>query len=117
LVYQELRRLAACKMANEPLGQTLQLMALVRETWLRLAGSDQQTRQDRPRFFGAAAEAMPRILIESARRKRALRHRGGQQRVDIQEVEIADIKQDDDLLALNDDLEKFAVEHSQKANW
>lgn len=115
LVYQELRRLAAHKMANEAPGQTLQPTALVHEAWLRLAGSGQQTWQNRAHFFGAAAEAMRRILIDTARRKRALRHGGGQQRVDIQEVEIADTKQDDDLLALNDALEKFAVEDTQKA--
>ena len=115
LVYQELRRLAAHKMANEAPGQTLQPTALVHEAWLRLVGSDQHTWQNRAHFFGAAAEAMRRILIDAARRKRALRHGGGQQRVDIQEVEIADTKQDDDLLALNDALEKLAAEDSQKA--
>ena len=115
LVYQELRRLAAHKMANEAPGQTLQPTALVHEAWLRLAGSGHHTWQNRAHFFGAAAEAMRRILIDAARRKRALRHGGGQHRVDIQQVEIADIKQDDDLLALNDALEKFAAEDSQKA--
>src|ERR1035438_6553910 len=102
LVYEELRKLAAHKMANEAPGQTLQPTALVHEAWLRLAGSGQHTWQNRAHFFGAAAEAMRRILIDTARRKRALRHGGGQQRVDIQEVEIADAKQDDDLLALNE---------------
>jgi RNA polymerase sigma factor (TIGR02999 family) len=97
LVYQELRRLAAHKMANEAPGQTLQPTALVHEAWLRLAGSGHHTWQNRAHFFGAAAEAMRRILIDAARRKRALRHGGGQQRVDIQEVEIANTKQDDDL--------------------
>ena len=115
LVYQELRRLAAHKMANEAPGQTLQPTALVHEAWLRLVGSGQQTWQNRAHFFGAAAEAMRRILIDTARRKRALRHGGGQQRVAIQEVEIADIKDDDDLLVLNDALEKFAADESQKA--
>jgi RNA polymerase sigma factor (TIGR02999 family) len=115
LVYQELRRLAAHKMANEPPGHTLQPTALVHEAWLRLAGSGQQTWQNRAHFFGAAAEAMRRILIDAARRKRALRHGGGQQRLDIQELDIADTKKDDDLLALNDALEKFAAEDSQKA--
>jgi RNA polymerase sigma factor (TIGR02999 family) len=114
LVYQELRHLAAHKMANEPPGQTLQPTTLVHEAWLRLVGSGQQTWQNRAHFFGAAAEAMRRILIDSARRKRALRHGGGQQRVDIQEVQMANAKQDDDLLALNDALEKFAAEDNQK---
>jgi RNA polymerase sigma factor (TIGR02999 family) len=115
LLYQELRRLAAHKMANEAPGHTLQPTALVHEAWLRLAGPGQHTWQSRAHFFGAAAEAMRRILIDAARRKRALRHGGGQQRLDIQEVEIPDIKTDDDLLALNEALEKFAVEDSQKA--
>ena len=117
LVYQELRRLAVHKMANEAPGQTLQPTALVHEAWLRLAGSGQHTWQNRAHFFGAAAEAMRRILIDNARRKRALRHGGGQQRVDFQEVEIADLKQDNDLLALNDALEKLAAEDSRKADW
>jgi RNA polymerase sigma factor (TIGR02999 family) len=115
LVYQELRRLAAHKMACEAPSQTLQPTALVHEAWLRLGSSGQKTWQNRAHFFGAAAEAMRRILIDAARRKRALRHGGGQQRVDIQEVEIAEAKQDEDLLALNDALEKFALEDSQKA--
>ena len=84
LVYQELRRLAACKMANEPPGQTLQPTALVHEAWLRLVVSEQRTWQNRAHFFGAAAEAMRRILIESARRKHALRHGGGQARLNIE---------------------------------
>src|SRR5437667_6508980 len=89
LVYEELRKLAAHKMANEAPGQTLQPTALVHEAWLRLVRSDQQSWQNRAHFFGAAAEAMRRILIENARRKRALRHGGGQQRLDVQELEIA----------------------------
>ena len=74
LVYEELRKLAACKMANEAPGQTLQPTALVHEAWLRLAGGKDETWDSRAHFFGAAAEAMRRILIESARRKKALRH-------------------------------------------
>jgi len=115
LVYQELRRLAAQKMLHEAPGNTLQPTALVHEAWLRLAGSGQQTWQNRAHFFGAAAEAMRRILIDAARRKRARRHGGGQQRLDIQEVEIPEIMKDDELLALNEALEKFAVEDRQKA--
>src|SRR6059058_3935076 len=76
LVYAELRTLAAHKMAKEPPGQTLQPTALVHEAWLRLVESQQQTWQNRAHFFGAAAEAMRRILIENARRKRSLRHGG-----------------------------------------
>src|SRR6516164_8673293 len=85
LVYDELRRLAAAKMAQERPGQTLQPTALVHEAWLRLVGKEHVQWNGRAHFFGAAAEAMRRILIERARRKRAPRHGGDQQRVDIQE--------------------------------
>ena len=116
LVYQELRKLAAHKMANEAPGQTLQPTALVHEAWLRLAGSGQKTWQNRAHFFGAAAEAMRRILIESARRKRALRHGGGQQRLDIEDLNVASAMKDDELLALDEALDKFAVADQQKAD-
>jgi RNA polymerase sigma factor (TIGR02999 family) len=115
LVYQELRRLAAHKMANEAPGHTLQPTALVHEAWLRLVGSGQQTWQNRAHFFGAAAEAMRRILIESARRKRALRHGGGQQRLDIEEANLAAGMKDDELLALDEALDKFAAHQREKA--
>jgi len=115
LIYQELRRLAAAKMTSETPAHTLQPTALVHEAWLRLSNSDQQTWQNRAHFFGAAAEAMRRILIESARRKRARRHGGGQQRLDIDEIEIAVETAGDELLAVNDALEKLAKEDEQKA--
>jgi len=115
LVYQELRRLATHRMAQEAPGHTLQPTALVHEAWLRLVGSEQQTWNNRAHFFGAAAEAMRRILIDSARRKRALRHGGGQQRLDIDEIEITAPAKDDELLAVNDALEKFATLDKQKA--
>jgi RNA polymerase sigma factor (TIGR02999 family) len=115
LVYQELRRLAAFRMANESPGQTLQPTALVHEAWLRLVGSEQQTWQNRAHFFGAAAEAMRRILIENARRKRAVRHGGGQQRLDIEEVNVAAGVKDDELLALDEALDKFAARDREKA--
>jgi RNA polymerase sigma factor (TIGR02999 family) len=116
LVYDELRKLAAGRMANEAGGQTLQATALVHEAWLRLVGKDAQVQfQNRAHFFGAAAEAMRRILIESARRKRAVRHGGGQARLDIQELEIAAGGKDDELLAVHDTLEKFAARDKQKA--
>src|SRR5437660_12099827 len=83
LVYEDLRKLAAHRMANEAPGQTLQPTALVHEAWLRLTGTENVRWEGRAHFFGAAAEAMRRILIENARRKRALRHGGGQQRLDI----------------------------------
>src|SRR5215831_15311124 len=77
LVYEELRKLAAHKMANEAAGQTLQPTALVHEAWIRLVGKENPQFKNRAHFFGAAAEAMRRILVESARRKRAQRHGGG----------------------------------------
>jgi RNA polymerase sigma factor (TIGR02999 family) len=115
LVYQELRRLAAAKMMNESPGQTLQPTALVHEAWLRLVASEQQTWQNRAHFFSAAAEAMRRVLIDNARRKRALRHGGNQQRLDIQNVAIAAEVKEEELLAMNDALEKFALEDPKKA--
>jgi RNA polymerase sigma factor (TIGR02999 family) len=107
LVYGELRKLAAFKMANEAPNQTLQPTALVHEAWLRLAGGQNQKWDGRAHFFAAAAEAMRRILIERARRKRAARHGGGQQRVDVEGVELAAPDEDDQLLAVNDALEKL----------
>ena len=115
LVYDELRRLAAHKMANEKPGQTLQATALVHEAYLRLVGNQNQRWSGRAHFFGAAAEAMRRILIENARRKSAQRHGGGQQRVDIEEVDIASPTGDDQLLAVNDAVEKLAAIDPAKA--
>jgi RNA polymerase sigma factor (TIGR02999 family) len=115
LVYEELRRLAAHKMANETAGQTLQPTALVHEAWLRLTKEENIKWQGRAHFYGAAAEAMRRILIENARRKRALRHGGGQQRIDLEEAEIAAPMKADKLLALNDALSKLALEDEKKA--
>src|SRR5207253_1627116 len=113
--YEELRRLAAHKMANEAAGHTLQPTALVHEAWLRLVGNQNQPWDGRAHFFGAAAEAMRRILIDRARRKRAVRHGGEQQRVDIQEIELASSTDDDQLLALNDALDKLAGQHKTEA--
>ncbi len=115
LVYDELRKLAACRMAHEPPGQTLQPTALVHEAWLRLAGKEQPQWDSRAHFFGAAAEAMRRILIDNARRKQALRHGAGQPRCDIQEVELAAPAADDQLLAINDALDKLAATQPEKA--
>src|SRR5882672_4012735 len=102
LVYEELRRLAAQKMANEAAGQTLQPTALVHEAWLRLVGNENQRWNGRGHFFGAAAEAMRRILIENAQRKRTARHGGGEAKLDIQQLEIASAVKDDELLAVSD---------------
>src|SRR5208283_1207688 len=104
LVYDELRKLAASKMANEAPGQTLQPTALVHEAWLRLAGGKDETWDNRAHFFGAAAEAMRRILIENARRKKALRHGAGQAPLDLQELEIAAPAPDDQMLAIDEAL-------------
>ncbi|PWT89428.1 MAG: RNA polymerase subunit sigma, partial [Proteobacteria bacterium] len=109
LVYEELRKLAAYRMANEAPGQTLQPTALVHEAWLRLAGNQDQKWDSRAHFFGAAAEAMRRILIENARRKKALRHGGDQVRLDIQEVDIAAPVKEDELLAIDQALVKLSA--------
>jgi len=115
MVYEELRRLAAHKMANEALGQTLQPTALVHEAWLRLIGGENVKWDGRAHFFGAAAEAMRRILIDNARRKQALRHGGDQRRLDIEEIEIAAMPQGDQLLELDEALERLASHNSRKA--
>ena len=116
LVYDELRRIAAGKMAREPAGQTLQPTALVHEAWLRLGGDDQPTWQNRAHFFGAAAEAMRRILIDRARRRRALRHGGGQERLNVDDLELAaDPNNDDQLLAVHEALDKLAAQDPRKA--
>jgi len=114
LVYEELRRLAVAKMAQEAPGNTLQPTALVHEAWLRLVGNENPQWSGRGHFFGAAAEAMRRILIDTARRKRAARHGGGQPKLDIQEIEIAAVEKDDELLAVNEALEKFAAHDQRK---
>jgi RNA polymerase sigma factor (TIGR02999 family) len=115
LVYDELRRLAASKMAHELPGQTLQPTALVHEAWLRLVGNESQKWDGRAHFFAAAAEAMRRILIDKARRKRALRHGGGQQCIDIEDVDLASPVDDDRLLAMNDALDKLAAQNQLEA--
>ena len=115
LVYEELRRLAAARMANEPPGQTLQPTALVHEAWLRLAGANDTLWKSRGHFFGAAAEAMRRILVENARRKRARRHGGDQVKLDFEHVEVAAPAEDEELLAVDEALAKFAARDQQKA--
>src|SRR3954467_5666022 len=106
LVYAELRRLAAHKMASENPGQTLQPTALVHEAWLKL-GENRQWR-NRNHFFAAAAEAMRRILTDNARRKLRVRHGGGQQRVDLNDCATAADSDADHILAVSEALEKFA---------
>ena len=115
LVYGELRKLAAAKMAGEAPHQTLQPTALVHEAWLRLVGEANPKFENRAHFFAAAAEAMRRILIDKARRKRALRHGGDQQRVDLESLEIASPADEDELLAVNEALDKLATTHAVQA--
>ena len=115
LVYDELRQLAARKMAAESGTQTLQPTALVHEAWLRLGGDEQPTWQNRTHFFCAAAEAMRRILIDRARSKQAKRHGGGQERLDLDGVEIAAPVKGDELLAVNEALDRFSQHAPQKA--
>ena len=116
LVYEELRRLAAHRMANESPDQTLQPTALVHEAWLRLVGRDARTPfQNRAHSFAAAAEAMRRILIDRARRKGAVRHGGNRQRVEHEEADVASATDDDQLLAVSEALDKLAVQHKAEA--
>jgi RNA polymerase sigma factor (TIGR02999 family) len=116
LVYDELRQLAAQKLAHERPSQTLQATALVHEAYLRLVGPGDEPRWDgRAHFFAAAAEAMRRILVESARRKHRLKRGGDRQRVDLQVVEAASAGPSEDLLALDEALELLAAEDRQKA--
>ena len=119
LVYEELRRLAANKMANEAAGQTLQPTALVHEAWLRLVGLEQpdvQKWRGRAHFFGAAAEAMRRILIERARKRLAAKRGGGKALFDVDEVEVPALAADDDgLLKVDDALAKLSMVDARKA--
>jgi RNA polymerase sigma factor (TIGR02999 family) len=115
LVYQELRQLATRKMAQESPGQTLQPTALVHEAWLRLVGSENPNFQNRAHFFSAAAEAMRRILIDRARRRRTRRHGGEYERIDLNESNLAAPQADDELLAVHDALDKLAKKHPVQA--
>ena len=116
LVYEELRRLAAAKMAREHSGHTLQPTALVHEVWLRLGGDDQPDWANRAHFFGAAAKAMQRILVERARRRKAARHGGKLTRTEFVDGEIAAPDADDEeLLAVNEALDRFAEAEPEKA--
>jgi RNA polymerase sigma factor (TIGR02999 family) len=115
LVYDELRKLAAARLASEPAGQTLQPTALVHEAYLRLVGGEERAWDSRGHFFAAAAEAMRRIVVETARRKNRAKHGGGRERV---EVELADLPTrlpPDDLLALDEALGRLEQLDSVKA--
>jgi RNA polymerase sigma factor (TIGR02999 family) len=107
-VYHELRALAACKMSHEAPGQTLQPTALVHEAWLRLGGGNGARFPDRAYFFAAAGEAMRRILVEIARRKKRLKHGGHLERVDIDKVDLAAPRPDDEILAVDEALTRLA---------
>lgn len=116
LVYDELRKLAAAHLAHEKPGQTLQPTALVHEAYLRLLGDDASRRWDsRGHFFVAAAEAMRRIMVENARRKRTAKRGGGRLRVEIDMAELSD-STDDKLVALDDALTRLAEQDVTKAN-
>ena len=115
LVYDELRRIAAGKMAHEPANQTLQPTALVHEAWLRLSREEEVRWQNRGHFFAAAAEAMRRILIERARKKARPKHGGDQQRVEIENFEMAGASPDEKVLLVNEALERLHREDPDKA--
>jgi RNA polymerase sigma factor (TIGR02999 family) len=116
LVYTELRLLAAQRLARESPGQTLQATGLVHEAYLRLVDGQQARRWNgRGHFFAAAAEAMRRILVESARRKRGLKHGGGHRRVDLDEAVLATAAPSDDVLAVDEALGRLTLEDAQAA--
>jgi RNA polymerase sigma factor (TIGR02999 family) len=116
LVYDELRRLAAQRLSQEKPGQTLEATGLVHEAYLRLVGTDEEKRWDnRGHFFAAAAEAMRRILVENARRKRSGKHGGGMVRQDLDEIHLAAPELCEDLLALDEALERLAQKDAVKA--
>ena len=110
LVYAELRRLVGARMAHEMADQSLQPTALVHEAWLRLVSDGDRTWQNRAHFFGAAAEAMRRILIERARHKSRLKHGGGQARLNIEDLELAQTTPDDKVLLVDEALMRLKVE-------
>ncbi len=116
IVYNELRRLAAHKMAGEVPGQTLQPTALVHEVWLRLIGRPGAKFVNQAHFFAAAAEAMRRILVENARRKQRLKHGGGQRRIEVDSLDVAITTDTGHLLAVDDALDKLTARDPLAAN-
>jgi RNA polymerase sigma factor (TIGR02999 family) len=116
LIYAELRRLAAAKLAHEAPGHTLQPTALVHEAYLRLVGTaDEQRWNSRGHFFGAAAEAMRRILVESARRKQRIKHGGQLERLDVEEHDVPVNAPPEELLALDEALPRLAADDADAA--
>jgi RNA polymerase sigma factor (TIGR02999 family) len=116
LVYTELKRIAAQKMAGEAPGNTLQPTALVHEAWMRLVGDGEAHFENRAHFFSAAAEAMRRILVDSARRKKAIRHGGGAAHEQLQEHHFVQEDQSEELLAVDEALDLLAKEDPVAAN-
>ncbi len=114
LVYEDLRRLAAVRMAEQPAGQTLQPTALVHEAWLRIAGEDHAW-QNRRHFFAAAAEAMRRILVDQARRRQRLKRGGGAERIPFENLDIAAESEPDEVLRIHEALTRLAAEDAVKA--
>ena len=115
LVYGELRKLAAARMARESPTSTLQATALVHEAYLRLGGSDEKVWGNRAHYFAAAAEAMRRILIDRARRKHAQKRNARKEPIDLDQVDVAEEANEDTLLSINDAVEKLAREDKQAA--
>jgi len=115
LVYEELRRVAASKMAHESVGHTLQPTALVHEAWLRLAGANQSGWENRAHFFGAAAESMRRILVEHARRKQSLKRGAGAERQELDDAVLVLAAPPDELLAVHEALDQLAAEDKTAA--
>ena len=116
LVYQELKKLAAAKLAREKPGQTIQATALVHEAWLRVVGINGEVHwNSRGHFFGAAARAMQRILVENARRKKSIKGGGEFDRVTLLDVAAKASRQTVDILAMDEALAKLEAEHARKA--
>ena len=115
LVYDELRRLAAAKMASEKAGHTLQATALVHEAWLKVAGDAQPQWENRRHFFAAAAETMRRILVDSARRKLRIKRGGDRQRVELDDADISTTAAPDELLRIHESLDQLAEDDETAA--
>src|SRR4051794_32880818 len=115
LVYSELRNLATARMLRESSGHTLQPTALVHEAWLRMVGDGSQSWKNRAYFFAAAAEAMRRILVEHARRKSRFKHGGGLHRLNIDELELAEVAPDEKILLVDDALDQLERIHPERA--
>ena len=115
LVYEELRKLAAFKLAQQPANQTLQPTAIVHDAYLKLLGTGHHSWQDRRHFFAAAAEAMRHILVDRARRKAAVRHGGGLQRLNLDDVVVATETTDENILLISEALEKLGTHDAAAA--